>query len=168
MCKSSCASGTRGGIQPCESPTFSAAHFSSGVHALPKSKLSAMAEVDEFEDSEAKPDADQSTAVSDRKVRSLCLGRSRCLQVAAVCLRTGCAYSLDVLELALRFKKQMVDETSVAAFAQLGSAFFAAARERLALPRDAARQVTGYLLVLFGVDLSGDFICSPLPGACSG
>ncbi|CAE7665982.1 unnamed protein product [Symbiodinium pilosum] len=64
-----------------------------------------MAEVDEFEDSEAKPDADQSTAVSDRKVRSL-------------------------------FKKQMVDETSVAAFAQLGSAFFAAARERLALPRD--------------------------------
>ena len=32
-----------------------------------------MAEVDEFEDSEAKPDTDQSNTVSDRKVRSLCL-----------------------------------------------------------------------------------------------
>ena len=38
-----------------------------------------------------------------------------------------------------RLKKQLVDDASVAAFAQLGSSFFAAARARLGDSRDAAQ-----------------------------
>ena len=36
----------------------------------------------------------------------------------------------------LRMKKQILDDSSVAAFAQLGASFFAAARARLAGPRE--------------------------------
>ena len=39
-----------------------------------------------------------------------------------------------------RLKKQLVDDASVAAFAQLGSSFFAAARARLGDSRDAAQK----------------------------
>mmetsp|Transcript_15473 Transcript_15473/g.36541 ORF Transcript_15473/g.36541 Transcript_15473/m.36541 type:complete len:152 (-) Transcript_15473:210-665(-) len=68
-----------------------------------------MAEVDEFEDGEAKPE--DKPAGSDRKAQAL-------------------------------MKRQMVDDVSVAAFAQLGTDFFAAARARLAQSRDESGEPT--------------------------